>query len=58
MFYIIIGYIVIATKHHMFYGNDKKVIEKNNEEDHKSNHNVNIEFENWWGQFEDIEKPF
>ena len=57
MFYIIISYIIITIKHHMFYGNDKKVIE-NNEEDHKSNHNVNIEFENWWGQFEDIEKPF
>ena len=68
MFYIIIGYFIITTKNKMFYRNDKNIIEKNiiekniieknNEEDYKSNHNVNKEFENWWGQFEDIEKPF
>lgn len=61
LFYIFISYVVIITKNKMFYKNNKKYIKDDNKI-HKSlgsNDGVrNDDFENWWGQFEDIEKPF
>ena len=56
LLYIFVSYIVIVTKNKMFYKNNKKHIKDYNK---ITNNTIrNDDFENWWGQFEDIEKTF